>query len=74
MKRKLLTLVFLLAFAISSFAALGVSGASATIDITTPGTTVNGPCAAITGAVTAFTAITGAGVDTPLNLDAVNCP
>jgi ABC-type glycerol-3-phosphate transport system substrate-binding protein len=73
MKRKLLALVFLLAFAITPFLAFGAQSASATIDITTPGTTVNGPCDAVTGAVTAFTAITGAGVDTPLTLNGITC-
>lgn len=71
MKRKLLALVFVLAFAITSFAALGVSGVSAdpgptlTTAILSPeGTnTVDGPDEATGGAITAFTQVTGAGVE-----------
>lgn len=69
MKRKLLALVFVLAFAISSFAALGVSGVSAGPVLTTAilspeGTnTVDGPDEATGGAITAFTQVTGAGVE-----------
>ena len=55
MKRKLLALVFVLAFAFTSFAALGVSGASAHPTLTTPnGHVVNGPAAACGGATTAL--------------------
>ncbi len=68
MKRKLLAFVFVLAFAISSFAALGASGADALI-VTTPGECVVAPEDAIGGAVTAFTAVTDAGVDKPLVVD-----
>ena len=69
MKLKLLAFAFILAFAISSFGALGASGVSAdgpvlTVGILSPEgtTTVQGPDAATGGAVTAFTEITGAGV------------
>ena len=68
MKLKLVAFAFILAFAISTFGALGASGASAgptlTVGILSPeGTTVVvGPDAATGGAVTAFTEITGAGV------------
>ena len=69
MKRKLLALVFVLAFAISSFAALGVSGVSATIDFTTPGGhVVEGPCAAVTGFQI------GLNTDTPLEPAHPDCP
>ena len=60
MKRKLLTIMFLLAFSISTFAALGVGGASAGLTLTTglnspQGTNVvAGPAPATGGAVTAF--------------------
>ena len=73
MKRKLLTLVFLLAFAITPFLAFGAQSTSATIDIQTPGTTVNGPCAAITGFGTAIPAVL-AHTDTPLVPLGANCP
>ncbi len=69
MKRKLLTIMFLLAFSISTFAALGVSGASAgpslTVALLSPDSTmvVDGPDAATGGAVTAFTNVTNAGVE-----------
>ena len=69
MKRKLLALVFVLAFAITSFAALGVSGASANtpqleVGLNSPqgSHTVVGPAEATGGAVTAFSAVTNAGV------------
>ncbi len=69
MKRKLLAFVFVLAFAISSFAALGAGGASAStaeleVGINSPqgSITVVGPAEATGGAVTAFTAVTDAGV------------
>ena len=77
MKRKLLALVFVLAFAITSFAALGASGASAnTVELTTgilspQGThTVVGPAEATGGAATAFTAITTQGPGNIANVDA----
>ncbi len=65
MKLKLLAFAFILAFAISTFGALGASGASAGLTLTTgllspQGTNVvSGPAEATGGAVTAFTAITG---------------
>ncbi len=65
MKLKLLAFAFILAFAMSTFGALGVSGASAgvvlTVGLNSPqgSHTVVGPAAATGGAVTAFTAITG---------------
>ncbi len=61
MKLKLLAFAFILAFAISTFGALGASGASAgpslTVAILSPDAEmiVNGPDAATGGAVTAFT-------------------
>ena len=58
MKLKLLAFAFILAFAISTFGALGASGASAdgvALVIVEAGITVPGPDAAIGGAVTAFT-------------------
>ncbi len=76
MKRKLLALVFVLAFAISSFAALGVSGASAdgptlTTGLNSPqGTnTVVGPDEATGGAVTAFTHVVEDGPGDIANID-----
>ena len=55
MKLKLIAFAFVLAFAISSFAALGASGVSACPILTTPGTTFEAPDDSIGGAVTAFT-------------------
>ncbi len=72
MKLKLMAFAFILAFAITSFGALGVSGASADgpdLIIEEAGITVEGPNDACDGAVTAFTAIGGAGVEID-NLDA----
>jgi ABC-type transport system substrate-binding protein len=70
MKRKLLALVFVLALAISSFAALGAGGASANtpeleVGLNSPqgSHTVVGPAEATGGAVTAFTNVTNAGVE-----------
>ena len=68
MKRKLLALVFVLAFAITPFFAFGAHSAAA-VDLTTPGTCVEIPANATGGAVTAFTNITNAGADPPLILD-----
>ncbi len=69
MKRKLLALVFVLAFAISSFAALGVSGVSACPELTTPGGhVVIGPSESTGGAVTAFVNVT-AHTDPPIDLN-----
>ncbi len=65
MKRKLLAFVFVLAFAVSSFAALGAGGASANtaeLEIIAAGITVVGPAEATGGAITAFTNVTDAGV------------
>ena len=57
MKLKLVAFAFILAFAISTFGALGASGASAAGPVlTTPGTTVAGPDEALGGVITAFTA------------------
>jgi len=75
MKLKLLAFAFILAFAISTFGALGASGASAgptlTVAILSPeGThTVVGPDAATDGAVTAFTAISTQGPGDIANID-----
>ncbi len=58
MKLKLLAFAFILAFAISTFGALGASGASAgiaTLTIIPAEQTVVGPAQATGGAVTAFT-------------------
>ncbi len=58
----------LLAFAISTFGALGASGASADVTLTVAlnspegAHTVVGPAEATGGAITAFTAVTDAGV------------
>ena len=68
MKLKLMAFAFILAFAVASFGALGVSGAHALI-VTTPGQCVVAPDEAIPGAITGFSAVTGAGVDTPLVVD-----
>ncbi len=71
MKLKLLAFAFILAFAISTFGALGASGASANtaeLDIVEAGITVVGPAEATGGAITAFTAISEAGVEID-NLD-----
>jgi len=77
MKRKLLALVFVLAFAISSFAALGVSGVSAGPVLTTPnGNVVTGPDAACGGAATATTNVlanTTAPTDAGLDVDLSGC-
>ncbi len=68
MKLKLLAFAFILAFAISTFGALGASGASAdaclTVGLNSPQGShfVQGPPQATGGAVTAFTNVTGAGV------------
>ena len=68
MKLKLMAFAFILAFAISTFGALGASGAAAgpqlTVAILSPSAemTVDGPDAATGGAVTAFTAVTNNGV------------
>ena len=70
MKRKLLALVFVLAFAITPFFAFGAhSAAAAGVDLTTPGTCVRIPANATVGAVTAFTNVTGAGAQPPLVFD-----
>ena len=75
MKLKLLAFAFILAFAISTFGALGASGASAgptlTVGILSPqGThTVVGPDAATPGAVTAFTHVTVDGPGEIANID-----
>ncbi len=64
MKLKLLAFAFILAFAISTFGALGAGGASAGLTLTTgllsPQDTnvVAGPAPATGGAVTAFTQVT----------------
>lgn len=66
MKLKILAFAFILAFAISTFGALGASGASANtpeLDIVEAGITVVGPAEATGGAITGFTAVTGAGVE-----------
>ncbi len=58
MKLKLLAFVFILAFAITSFGALGAGGASANtpeLTIIPADTTVVGPAEATGGAITAFT-------------------
>ena len=79
MKRKILALVFVLAFAISSFAALGASGVSAgpnlEVGLNSPqgSHTVNGPDAACGGALTGFSAVTGAGVEID-NIDVSGIP
>ena len=74
MKLKLLAFAFILAFAITSFGALGASGASATIDIGLPsGTVVEGPCEAITGFGTAIPSVL-AHTDTPLDPLGADCP
>ncbi len=68
MKLKLLSFIFVLTFAITSFAALGAGGASAdvtlTVGLNSPqgSHTVVGPVEATGGAVTAFTHITDNGV------------
>ncbi len=69
MKLKLLAFAFILAFAISTFGALGAGGASANtaqleVGLNSPqgSMTVVGPAAATGGAVTAFTAVTNNGV------------
>ena len=76
MKLKLLAFAFILAFAISTFGALGASGASAstvelTVGLNSPqgAHTVVGPAEATGGAVTGFSAVTGAGVEID-NIDA----
>ncbi len=76
MKLKLLAFAFILAFAITSFGALGVSGVSAGPDLTTPGTTVEGPDAACGGALTGFAAVTAntdAPADAGLDADITDC-
>ncbi len=77
MKLKLLAFAFILAFAITSFAALGVSGASAagpvlTVGLNSPqGThTVVGPAAATGGAATAFGHVVDDGPGNIANIDA----
>ncbi len=76
MKLKLLAFAFILAFAISTFGALGASGASAstvelTVGLNSPqgSTTVVGPAEATGGAVTAFTHVV---VDGPGNIDNID--
>ena len=78
MKTRLLALVFVTALAISSFAALGVSGASAdpghpvlTVGLNSPKGPhiVNGPSQSTGGAVTAFTAVTSKGPGDIANID-----
>ncbi len=76
MKVKLLSFIFVLTFAITSFAARGVGGVSAdgpnlTVGILSPqGThTVVGPAEATGGAVTAFTAIQTQGPGDIANID-----
>ncbi len=77
MKVKLLAFIFVLTFAITSFAALGVGGVSADtveleVGILSPegSHTVVGPAEATGGAVTAFTAITDKGPGDLANVDA----
>ena len=67
MKRKLLVLVFLLAFAITPFLAFGAPTAEA-LTLTTMGTCVEGPAEATGGAVTAFTNTTAHTLP-PISLD-----
>ena len=71
MKLKLLSFIFVLTFAMTSFAALGVGGVSAAtvqleVGLNSPGGaqahTVVGPAAATGGAITAFTHVTSNGV------------
>lgn len=76
MKVKLLSFIFVLTFAITSFAALGVGGVSAdhvvlTVGILSPEgtTTVVGPAEATGGAVTAFTNIQTQGPGELANVD-----
>ncbi len=74
MKRKLLALVFLLAFAITPFLAFGAPTAEAVVvTLTTPGTCVEGPDAALGGAVTAFTNVTAHTLP-PVDLDFSSTP
>ncbi len=77
MKLKLLAFAFILAFAITSFGALGVSGVSANPTLTTPhGQVVNGPQEACGGAETALAEIlanTTAPTDAGLDLDNTGC-
>ncbi len=77
MKLKLMAFVFILAFAITSFGALGVSGVSAGPVLTTPGgEVVIGPDEACDGATTALTEIlanTTAPTDAGLSLDNSGC-
>jgi len=61
MKLKILAFAFILAFTITSFAALGVSGASAGPTLITPEQCVDGPDAATGGAITGFAAVTTMG-------------
>ena len=68
MKRKLLALVFVLAFAITPFFAFGAHSAAA-VDLTTPGTCVEIPANATGGAVTAITNVLNAGAEPPLTFD-----
>lgn len=77
MKLKLLAFAFILAFAISSFGALGVSGASAdtvelTVGLNSPqgSHTVVGPAAATGGAANAFTQVVTKGPGDIANIDA----
>ena len=70
MKLKLLAFAFVLAFAITSFGALGAGGAFANtpeleVGLLSPegSITVVGPAEATGGAATGFTAVTGAGVE-----------
>jgi len=77
MKRKLLAFVFVLAFAVSSFAALGAGGASAdTVELTVGlngpqgAITVVGPAAATSGAATAFGHVVNDGPGNIDNIDA----
>ncbi len=69
MKLKLLAFAFILAFAMSTFGALGAGGASADVTLTVAlnspqgSHTVVGPAEATGGAVTAFTNVTNAGVE-----------
>lgn len=76
MKVKLLSFIFVLTFAITSFAALGVGGVSAsgpelTVGVLSPEgtTTVVGPAEATDGATTAFTAVVVSGPGDIANID-----
>ncbi len=77
MKLKLLAFAFILAFAITSFGALGVSGVSASPTLVTPGgEVVEGPVEACDGAERALAEIldnTTAPTEAGLSLDNTGC-